>query len=135
MGGYGAFKLALSKPDVFGAAVSFSGALDLDAWNERDLWDPDSVNIWGEDGFEKIAGSKDDLFFLASEAVKSGTPLPRMYQICGTEDFLYTDNVKFRDYISAMPFDYRYDEMPGSLNWGFWDANLRAAMDFLLGKR
>lgn len=134
MGGYGAFKLALAKPDMFGAAVSFSGALHLEAWNERGLWDPDAVNIWGEDGFGKIAGSENDLFYLAKRAAASAKELPRLYQICGTEDFLYSDNVKFRDFVSALPYDYKYDEMPGSHNWGFWDANLARAMDYLLEK-
>lgn len=134
MGGYGAFKIAMSRPDVFGAAVSMSGALDVGSRNNASMWDPDAVSIWGEDGYGKISGSKNDLFFLVESAEKSGSELPRLLQICGTEDYLYAENVKFRDFMKGKPFNYSYTETSGGHDWAFWDRNLPAAMDFVCGK-
>ena len=134
MGGYGAFKIALSKPGTFGAAISMSGALNVGARNQRSMWFDGADAIWGDDGFEKIAGSEDDLFVLAKSAENSGEVLPRLLQICGTEDYLYNENVIFRDFISDRAFDYRYIEASGGHNWDFWDKHLSEAMDFACGK-
>src|SRR5690606_12198592 len=64
MGGYGAFKLALSHPDKFSAAASLSGALDFNI--EHLLDGPLSLkefnNIFGD--IDSVRGSENDLFRL-----------------------------------------------------------------------
>ena len=76
MGGYGAFKLALRRPDMFAAAASLSGALDIagsaanaksDVFRERELTD-----IFGP--LRAIAGSDNDLFALAGKLVEVERP-------------------------------------------------------------
>src|SRR4030095_50969 len=92
MGGYGAFKLALTHPDRFAAAASLSGALDIHAVvdpNNRRIdqnWLAGMRNVFGD--VSKVAGSHNDLFMLAKKVAK-GHVKPRLYQCCGTEDQLY----------------------------------------------
>ncbi len=87
MGGYGAFKMALAKPERFCAAASLSGALDL-ATNFQRIEakrQTEWKNIFGD--MDQIEQSANSLLFLAQEMLKTGQPQPRLYQWCGTEDF------------------------------------------------
>ncbi|MDR0405225.1 MAG: esterase family protein [Clostridiales bacterium] len=114
MGGYGAFKIALSQPGNFCAAASFSGSLDI----ARSARDADFSAIFAS----PPQNTPDDLFFLA----KREMPVkPRLYQWCGTEDHLYADNARFRDYIQNLGFDYTYRESAGGHQWRHWDEQLR----------
>jgi S-formylglutathione hydrolase FrmB len=123
MGGYGAFKLALRCPDRFGAAASLSGALNMAA--PRHLVEevpPEIVRdmrlIFGETG---KAGEEDDLLWLLEQRAREGATLPKLYQVCGTEDFLYKDNQVFLDACRRLGVPVTYKEGPGGHDWGFWD--------------
>ncbi|MBW5447087.1 esterase family protein [Cohnella sp. CFH 77786] len=136
MGGYGAFKLALRCPDRFAAGASLSGALDMvNRWEDYDFFpDQEYRRIFGSR--EELAGSEDDLFFVAEKLAASGAERPKLFQCCGTEDFLYDANVKFRDHARRLGFDHVYEEGPGSHEWGYWDRNIQRVLEWLpLGKR
>lgn len=134
MGGYGAVKCALTRPDMFGACFTMSGALDIVSLVRNEPWmQALSVRNWGKDCHRTIAGSDCDLFLLADRlAADEEKPKPRIFQICGTEDFLYEINQTFRRRMETLPFPFRYAESGGKHDWAFWDRNLPAAMDFLL---
>ena len=51
--------------------------------------------------------------------MKADVKLPALYQCCGTEDFIYQSNVKFRDYMRALGVDFTYEEGPGVHNFDF----------------
>ena len=134
MGGYGAFKLALRRPDLYSAAASLSGAVDINEVVKRTK-DPDNPawleqmqNIFGDLG--KVPGSAHDLFSLAMKVSQSGDK-PRLYQYCGTEDFLYKDNLRLRDFIHPLGFDYTYEETPGDHSWVHWDRAIQRVLDWL----
>src|SRR5688572_16921139 len=124
MGGYGAFRLALTHPERFAAAASLSGGLDLSytVWAENPRNDESRLaefrTIFGD--LSKVPGSKHDLIALAKK-VSRGSIKPRLYQCCGTEDFIYPDNIRFRDAVSKLPLDLTYEEGPGEHNWAYWD--------------
>lgn len=131
MGGYGAFKLALRCPEKFAAAASLSGALNIARRAEGDEpdWNHEFANIFGDP--KNMVGSENDLFHLASELVKSGAPAPRLFQACGTEDFLHEDNQKFRDHAAKIGLDVTYEDGPGTHNWGFWDQWIQRVLDWM----
>jgi len=131
MGGYGAFKLALRCPERFAAAASMSGALDLrEPPTERvDEWWRLMSNVFGAP--EKVVGTHNDLFYLASELAGSGATRPRLYQCCGTEDFLYEDNIRFRDHARAIGLDVTYEEGPGEHEWGYWDQQIQRVLEWM----
>ncbi len=133
MGGYGAFKLALSHPERFAAAASLSGALDImSSFREGNLaLQAEMRSIFGDMGsFENSPG---DLYSLAKKV--SGLRIkPRLYQSCGTEDFLYQDNIQFRDFIQPLGFDYTYEEGPGDHNWDYWDATIKKVLPWIRSK-
>jgi len=131
MGGYGAFKLALARPKMFAAAASLSGALDMA--RRRRAAEPEFrkelARVFGPLG--RIAGSAGDLFTLARRAARSRGPRPRLYQWCGTEDFLYEDNVRFRDHARRLGLDLTYEEGPGAHDWACWDRQIRRVLEWL----
>ncbi|HTX91263.1 MAG TPA: alpha/beta hydrolase family protein [Anaerolineales bacterium] len=134
MGGYGAFKLALSRPDLYAAAASLSGAVDICEVvkghgdpNDR-AWSEAMSNVFGDLG--KVKDSPHDLFRLATDVAKAGTK-PRLFQFCGVDDFLYTDNIRFRDFVKPLGFDYTYLEGPGDHTWGYWDAAIQKVLAWL----
>ncbi|HRU01649.1 MAG TPA: alpha/beta hydrolase-fold protein, partial [Victivallales bacterium] len=126
MGGYGAFKLALRKSERFSAAGSFSGALTLD-WmrtnKEREL---ETKSIFGEKLKEE-----DDLLRISQKLAKTNKVKPRLYQSCGTEDFLYQENLKFKKHLEKLGYDLSYSERPGSHEWGFWDIEIQKFLKWL----
>ena len=134
MGGYGAFKLALSRPDLYAAAASLSGAVDIcdvvkgQGDPNDNAWLAEMRNIFGD--LEKIPGSSHDLLTLAQKVSQSKTK-PRLFQYCGTDDFLYADNVRVRDFIQPLGFDYHYEEGPGDHSWGYWDTMIQKVLAWL----
>lgn len=130
-GGYGAFKLALRCPEKYAAAASLSGGLNVaDQALEVDApWHKDIIYAFGEPS--SVKNSVGDLFYLAEQYAKAEGPKPKFYQCCGTEDFLYGDNIKFRDHASALNIDLTYEEGPGTHEWGYWDANIQKVLKWL----
>ncbi|MBU3110027.1 alpha/beta hydrolase [Clostridium lacusfryxellense] len=131
MGGYGAFKAALSYPDKYSAGASLSGALNMNTSliSETDEdFKMELSNIFGD--ISSFEGSENDLFFLASN-LESCARKPKLYQCCGTEDFLYEDNIKFKNFIKSKDFDYTYEEGVGIHEWGYWDAQIQKVLKWL----
>jgi putative tributyrin esterase len=127
MGGYGAMKLGLSLPERFAAVASLSGALDVNRMAAIN-YGGDMFSIFEDPS--KVLGSSADLFALA-EKVTGSDSIPMLYQCCGTEDFLYDDNVRFRDYCRKLGLPLTYEEEPGDHEWGFWDRNIKRVIDWL----
>ncbi len=120
MGGFGALKCALTYPDRFAGAMSYSGALrSLQTVSENtDIFPlPEFQAVLGDD---LRCGPENDLFRLAEKAA-SAPRKPRLYIACGTEDSLLDDNRAFRDKALSLHYDVTYEEWPGIHDWAFWD--------------
>ena len=131
MGGYGAFKLALSFPERFAAAASLSGALDQASAMQQvePAWRAEMETIYGD--LDNVAGSPNDTMHLAQQVARSAGPRPQLYQCCGTEDFLYDQNLRFRDQARALGLDLIYEEGPGEHEWGYWDRMIQRVLAWL----
>jgi putative tributyrin esterase len=127
MGGYGAFKLALNLPERYAAAASLSGALDLTGlWASSER--PEILRL-AFDGSPK--GTGNDLLHAATKLVRSRKPQPRLYQWCGTEDFLYQDNLRFRDHARKIKLPVDYSEGPGGHTWDKWDEQIQKVLAWM----
>jgi len=130
MGGYGAFKLALNHPDRFAAAASLSGALGIINKNRSLDFDPDLAYIFGEG--VSVKGTVADIHHTAGEVARlPADQQPRLYQWCGTEDFLYADNLAFRDHAQALGLNLLYEEGSGDHSWGYWDTGIERVLRWL----
>jgi len=127
MGGFGAFKCALNRPDVFGSGANLSGVIDIeDAFNRVNQ--TELKMVLGD--LESYQNSPNDLFVAAERTSKLAVK-PRLYQFCGTDDFLYESNIKFKEFIGKLGFDYTYEEAPGGHEWRLWDIYILKVLQWL----
>ncbi len=133
MGGYGAFKIALSHPDRYAAAASLSGAVDIAAEVEEIPKDEQLYEefrlLFGET--ENVRDSNNDLFHLIKKLKSSKGEQPNLFQCCGTEDFLYDDNIRFRNFCKQEGIEITYEEEKGSHEWGYWDKKIQRVLEWL----
>lgn len=131
MGGYGAFKLALSHPDRFAAAASLSGALDVvEICSNPHPNRAEFLRIFGPP--KRLARSSNDLFDLARRLARRRGPKPRLFQCCGQADFLYAMNLRFRDHALALGLDLTYEEHPTfGHDWAYWDLMIQRVLSWL----
>ena len=138
MGGYGALLSALRKPQQYAAMASLSGALwKLDEYfravTEADLVFPVTkplCHAFGAD-FARYDHTTCDLATMLQNAVDGGVELPKLYQCCGTGDFLYESNLEFKALAETLDIDYTYEEGSGAHDFDFWDPYIRRVLDWL----
>ena len=113
MGGHGAFYLAIRNQDVYGAAGSMSGALDIRPF-------PNSWNI------SDIIGSIDDFpenwelnTVTNMVALLQGSDLELFFD-CGSDDFFINVNNVFHEKLVLNNIEHVYNVKPGSHNWDYW---------------
>ena len=134
MGGYGALKLALRRPEQYAAAASLSGALDLAALVGQGRWWPEDPRM-----YERIFGSggavgpDDDLL----ELVRRSDPaaLPALYACCGTEDELLPGNQAFHAACREAGVPLTTSWSPGEHEWGYWDDRIVDVLAFFDAQR
>ncbi|MFH1524895.1 MAG: alpha/beta hydrolase family protein [Chloroflexota bacterium] len=130
MGGYGALKMALNKPDQYAAGICLSGALDIVSIMKNPVHPIFNIDEYFG-GFEKLVGSCNDLYALLPKLASQSVPLPRLYMACGTEDPLYGMSLKFRDLTREHSVDLTFEEGPGAHTMDFWDGYIRRALNWL----
>lgn len=125
MGGYGAFKAAFLRPELYAAAASFSGFLSLDFLKAypNDPRIAEFRYLFGD--LEALPGSPHDPAFWLKNAAKHLQDLPRLYMACGQEDDLYPLNLQFQSACRAYGIAVDYHEEKAKHDWFFWDAQIR----------
>jgi S-formylglutathione hydrolase FrmB len=139
MGGYGALKCALSRPEQYGFCGAISSAClyfresldglrkDPGPWlkqggsNAEAIY-RDFIAIFGDDFRWK---PETEIMELAKQA---GPVKPKIYAACGGEDSLCADNRRFKADIEKLDFDFTYEEWPGIHDWYFFNDALKKAM-------
>ncbi|HGF7564072.1 TPA: alpha/beta hydrolase [Enterococcus hirae] len=136
MGGYGALKLGLAKPENFTAIISLSGAIsvgnrmdDLLMIRKAKFWE----GVFGP--LDQIKGSVNDPQYLLEELVKSDKTAPRIYLACGESDFLYQANQEMTDSLKANGIGVTFEHGPGEHNWVFWDQWIQRALEWLFEEK
>ena len=132
MGGYGAMRLALTYPDHFAAAASFSGAVDLAGIFYQRVRGSEMDRVFGDR--TEVKGSEFDTFFLMEKNAKASHK-PWLYVSCGTKDFLFDQHKAFVPALRKNGWDVISHEEPDAIHeWGFWDAQIKAFIDLIFAK-
>lgn len=136
MGGYGAVKIGLRRPERFGAAASLSGVLDYKALSRRIMaeeWtEAKPRELQAIHGPAGLPGREDDVLELVKE-MAADPRRPKLIQLCGREDFLYEDNQTFRRIAQEAGYGHTYREGPGDHEWPYWDKAIQHAFQFFCG--
>jgi S-formylglutathione hydrolase FrmB len=129
MGGYGAFKLGLRKPEAFAAVASMSGAVDIA--RVADYMKRENPPLYAE--LERLVFGRelrpeDDLVTLA----QSCKDPPKLWMCCGTEDFLIGANRHFHHRLTGFGLEHVYIESPGrNHTWDYWDEMIVQVLDWM----
>ena len=130
MGGYGAMKAALLRPDLYGAAGSFSGALSLDILkaNPDDERRKEFAHLFGD--LSKLAGGEHDPLVWLKKADK--TKVPPLMVTCGQQDELLPFTRQFAAAGKEAGIDMHLNESAGGHDWFFWNRQLSLFLAFAL---
>ncbi len=127
MGGAGALKIGLAKPENY-AAIGCLSAGGINRHREKDV-SPERMKrkmmLFGD---RDLTGTEEDVFGNALRNVESGKPCPQIYHACGSEDFLLDSAHETRDFFQGLagdPYKYIYDESTGAHTWEFWDEHIQ----------
>lgn len=135
MGGYGALKIGLSRPEQYSAIGCLSAGnfvySDLPRHSQPGPMQNRFLNVFGVRDLASVKGTEHDLFHLAEQAAAQGKPLPRIFHACGTEDFLLANARRTRDWFSVSEYNYTYREGEGAHTWEFWDEWIQVFLDWL----
>lgn len=145
MGGHGAMKMGIMKPEKFAAVLCMSGsAINPDKIKEFpgprasfDAEDPDIMprikleSIYGD--LDNFKGSANDVYHQAALNVKQGKKLPRFFMTVGDQDFAREHLDDAYHYLTSLGYDTFYELVPGyGHEWPFWDLTLKKALDHWL---
>lgn len=137
MGGYGSFYLALKNPHIYAKAVSMSGAVDIyECYEKQKIGELDAPFEW-ENIFanpESIKDGEADLFSIIKNHRNKGVSLPKLYQACGKDDFLFGMNERSIGRFRELGVDIKYVADEGNHDWDYWDREIRRALAWIFEK-
>lgn len=123
MGGYGSFKGAMTQPEKYLAAASFSGDLDIAQSREAEEM---YTAAWNQERYQLIFGDKEqfskndaNLYYLLSQK----RLLPLMYMSCGLRDSLLENNQTFYE-TAGKQTPITFETWEGDHDWQFWNESL-----------
>lgn len=124
MGGHGALYLALRHQDVFGAAGSMSGGVDIRPFPNN--WDmAKRLGTYAEQPKRWEVHTVINLLHLL-------TPNSLTLIIdCGTEDFFYKVNEKLHAQLLYRGIPHDYYTRPGAHNWAYWTGAVQHQLLFM----
>jgi putative tributyrin esterase len=125
MGGYGAFKAAFLRPELYSSAASFSGVLSLafiKAFPD-DPRRPEFEKLFGD--LDKLVGSEHDPATWLQRASINPDALPRLFIACGRQEDLYPLNNTFYNSCQSLGIHVDYHEEDGFHDWFFWNKQIQ----------
>ncbi len=129
MGGYGALKFAMRNPEKFLGAASLSGCVDICHRLKTDpRWKTAKALVFGDEN--RVRNSENDLFYLLNNESLITFPV-HIYLACGTEDFLYKDNLGFAESLQQSALPHHFSFSSGIHDWAYWDSEIKEVLKFM----
>jgi putative tributyrin esterase len=122
MGGHGALYLSGRHPDLYAAAGSMSGALDMGGMPDRD-GGLDNANklmapVFGAQGASKETYQSFAVMNMIGKLKANQLPL---IIDCGVSDFLIESNKELHRRLVYYQVPHDYIERPGAHTWDYWE--------------
>ena len=128
MGGFGALKLGLARPEQYAAIGCFSAA-HMEYRPEHPRNKAMRMRVYGDTLDACDAQIEADV-----RAVNAGSRSIRLWHACGDNDVLRENALKSRDFFEALPegaIEYSFMTLPGKHDWALWDRMLAEFMRLL----
>ena len=127
MGGYGALKCALTRPDRFGTCGAFAPApLYLNEWLQKgqETGAPEFPDLFGIFGKTLTPREADDLPSLL-RSFPQDMPKPALFLTVGKDDPFLSDCRRFRRNLQDAAIPFSYEEIDGGHDFYAFNAALR----------
>lgn len=139
MGGFGALVNGTRYPEVFGSVIAMSSALIVEDILSGRIEQEHLPGIPLQ-YYETVFGPRDRLeeslknpAHTAKRALEGGNA-PRLFLACGTEDFLWRNNLSFHETLEKMGYDHVFWTAPGVHDYDFWNRALPAGLEWCFGE-
>lgn len=140
MGGYGALKCALLKPDQYGFCCAFSSAclylkesLDLQRTQGKShtlktqFGEQLLTDFYAAFG-ENLEWHPEDEILACAKKICQDQVKPILYMACGNQDPFKAFNRRFKEDMNPLLFDLTYEEWDGGHDWYFFNEAFRRAL-------
>jgi len=124
MGGHGALYLAFRHQDVFGAAGSMSGGVDIRPFPNN--WE--MAKRLGTYAEQPERWEKNTVINLLNLLTPNSLAI---IIDCGTEDFFYKVNLNLHEQLMYRNIPHDYIARPGSHNWPYWTNAIKYQLLFM----
>jgi putative tributyrin esterase len=133
MGGYGAIKAALLRPEKYAAAASFSGVLSLAILQllPDDTRQAEFRLLFGD--LEKVPGSEHDPAVWLERAAEDPSRLPRLFIYTGKQEDIHPLSGMFHAACQSLGVQSEYFEQDGHHDWFLWEEHIRRFLESILG--
>lgn len=123
MGGHGALYLAIRHQDIYGAAGSTSGGVDIRPFPNN--WE--IIKKLGEYSENKEKWNEHTVIEML-HLIKPNSL--KLFIDCGIEDFFFGVNEELHKKLSYLNIQHNYLTMPGKHNWDYWNQSIPFQMAF-----
>ena len=140
MGGYGALKCALSRPEQYGMCGAFSSAClflkDGLAEQQKPGGKQAFIEQYGEQLYldflaifgEELEWKPEYELLELAKRFQNKESKPAIYMTCGSSDSFQPSHTQFRKEMEPLGFDFQYEEWPGGHDFFFFDHSLKRAI-------
>tara|TARA_R110002073_G_scaffold139232_2_gene289247 strand:+ start:24161 stop:24979 length:819 start_codon:yes stop_codon:yes gene_type:complete len=123
MGGHGAFYLAFKHQDIWGAAGSMSGGVDIRPFPNN--WG--LTNLLGDYAEHPENWEQNTVINLVYKLKKDSL---KLIFDCGINDFFYDANKRLHKKLLERNIPHDYIERPGGHNWNYWSNSIKYQLVF-----
>lgn len=125
MGGHGALYLALEFPDIFGAAGSMSGVIDLKFTTKK-------YELGEKIGSFEQFPERWEQFSVLGNAHKFKHSNTHLIIDCGVDDVFFESNRALHKTLLELNIPHDYSEKPGGHSWEYWINTLNFQILFFI---
>lgn len=126
MGGYGAIKLGLKYPQLFGAIMAHSSSVQFAHVGIDEYKHIPETEVFAH----HLDREANDVYALARQC--PAKQRPHLYFDCGRDDMLFAENDKFHRHLSRCKFPHTFRRFDGGHTWEYWNTHVRDSFDYLL---
>lgn len=130
MGGYGAVRAALLRPELFGKVASLSGALDIKL-GARYIRTCGYLLPTELQDIKGLSGTDKDILYCMEHLEQPLDNYPTLYLACGEQDLFASSTKAYGEKISAKGLSVTYALSPGGHDWNYWSQAIITAIKWM----
>ncbi len=135
MGGFGALRNGLKYAETFGSIIALSSALIAEEVASLKPGERNEVSSYGfyRHAFgplDKLLCSERDPKYWAKLRKEEGKA-PRIFMACGSEDFMYQNNLNLHNYLDGIDYTHEWHVDHGVHDFEFWNRAMPVAINWL----